>query len=69
MIVADEATFDAEPCGTYTALNEGITGQRELEDFINTVPFADNYDRREQTQELYDNFLAATQSRGLWRKP
>ncbi|MBT6176170.1 MAG: hypothetical protein HOI23_02915 [Deltaproteobacteria bacterium] len=69
VIVADEATFDAEPCGTYTALNESITGQRELEDFINTVPFADNYDRREQTQELYDSFLESTQSRGLWRKP
>lgn len=69
VIVADEETFDASPCGSYTGLSSSITGQDELEKFIDSVPFANNYDRRDQTEALYASFLESTKARGLWRKP
>lgn len=69
-VVADQAVFDTPPCGSYAGLSQnGMTGQPELERFINELPVPSPYDRRSQTDELYQAFLDATRERGIWREP
>ncbi len=70
VIEADEAEIYAPECVTSATGRDGdepLTTQPELEEAILARASGTVFDRLEQTNELYADFLATAEARGIWR--
>ena len=69
VVTATEEELYGPPCseGYKSGARASITGQRELEQYSDTLYRGPIRDRRAQTDALYERFLRDTSQRGLWR--